>query len=207
MANELKHLSVGTELTQAEFEATGGHVFDSQATGDIPYASSAAQISRLPIGSTGYLLSVAGGIPVWVPRDIGARVYNNADLSIPNSVLTALTFNTERWDTDTIHDTSTNPERLTCKTAGKYIISANIRWDGNATEYRALNIYLNGVDQIGREVRINLSATALTQTVTTIYDLAVNDYLTVVVFQASGGALLVTASVKYSPEFMMQRIG
>ena len=65
MANEFKHKSVGTELTQTEFEAVGGHVFDSQATGDIPYASSSTQISRLGIGSTNDVLTIVGGIPAW----------------------------------------------------------------------------------------------------------------------------------------------
>jgi hypothetical protein len=66
MANEFKHKTVGTELTQTEFEAVGGHVFDSQATGDIPYAVSSTQISRLGIGSENDVLNVSsGGIPEW----------------------------------------------------------------------------------------------------------------------------------------------
>ncbi len=65
MANELIHTSAGTTLTQAEFEAVGLHVLNSQATGDLIYASSATQLSRLGIGSTGQLLIVAGGIPSW----------------------------------------------------------------------------------------------------------------------------------------------
>lgn len=65
MANEFRHVTVGTELTQAEYESITGHAFASQATGDILYASSATQLSRLPIGATGYYLSVAGGVPVW----------------------------------------------------------------------------------------------------------------------------------------------
>ena len=47
MANELTHKDPGGELTQAEFIATDGHAFDSQATGDILYASSATGLSRL----------------------------------------------------------------------------------------------------------------------------------------------------------------
>jgi hypothetical protein len=47
VADELKHLTVGTILSQAEYEAIGGHVFDSQAQGDILYASSTSQLSRL----------------------------------------------------------------------------------------------------------------------------------------------------------------
>jgi len=65
MANEFKHKSVGTELTQTEFEAVGGHVLDSQAIGDIIYASSTSQLTRLGIGSTGAVLTVTGGIPAW----------------------------------------------------------------------------------------------------------------------------------------------
>ena len=38
----------------------------SQATGDTLYASSATAIARLGIGSTGYQLTVVGGLPAWV---------------------------------------------------------------------------------------------------------------------------------------------
>ena len=65
MANEFKHVSVGTELTQTEYESTTGHVFDSQARGDIPYASSTTQLSRLPIGGAGAVLTSDGTDPVW----------------------------------------------------------------------------------------------------------------------------------------------
>jgi hypothetical protein len=67
MANELKHTSVGTELTQVEFEAVGLHVLDSQATGDIIYASSATQLSRLALGTTGYFLKAGATLPEWAP--------------------------------------------------------------------------------------------------------------------------------------------
>ena len=65
MAKEFKHGSVGTELTQAEWEGEGSHVIDSQATGDIPYASSASQLTGLAIGSANDILRVSGGVPDW----------------------------------------------------------------------------------------------------------------------------------------------
>jgi hypothetical protein len=65
MANEFKHKVVGSELSQTEYESTAGHVFDSQATGDILYATNSTQLSRLGIGSTGAVLTVTGGIPAW----------------------------------------------------------------------------------------------------------------------------------------------
>ena len=65
MSNELIHASAGTVLTQAEFEAVGLHVLNSQATGDLIYASSTTQLTRLGIGSTNAVLVVSGGIPSW----------------------------------------------------------------------------------------------------------------------------------------------
>jgi len=65
MANEFKHKSVGTELTQTEFEAVGGHEFDSQARGDIPVATSTTQLSRLAVGAAGAVLTSDGTDPVW----------------------------------------------------------------------------------------------------------------------------------------------
>jgi len=58
MANELIHGSVGVALTQAEWEAVGAHVFNCQATGDMVYASSSTQLSRVGIGTAGQHLTV-----------------------------------------------------------------------------------------------------------------------------------------------------
>ena len=61
MANEFKHSTVGSQLSQTEYESTTGHVLDSQATGDLIYASSSSQLSRLEIGSAGKVLAVNSG--------------------------------------------------------------------------------------------------------------------------------------------------
>ena len=80
MANELKHGDQGCSLTKAEFEGVGLHVFNSQATGDIAYAASSSQLSRLGIGSSNALLEVASGIPGWTTSPtIGATAWANAN--------------------------------------------------------------------------------------------------------------------------------
>ena len=65
MTNEFVHKTVGTELTQSEWEAIGTHVFNNQSTGDILYASSATQLSRLAVGANGTILTLSSGIPAW----------------------------------------------------------------------------------------------------------------------------------------------
>ena len=65
MANEFKHKAVGTVLTQVEFEATDSHALNSQATGDIIYASSSTQLTRLAKGSDNTILTLSSNIPAW----------------------------------------------------------------------------------------------------------------------------------------------
>jgi len=86
MANEFKHKSVGSQITQTEYEHTDGtgHIFDSQAAGDIPYASSTTVLSRLGIGTAGKLLQVNSGAtaPEWTAAITGATSILNAALVI-----------------------------------------------------------------------------------------------------------------------------
>lgn len=137
-----------------------------------------------------------------------ALVYNDADQAIANTAITDLAFNSELYDTDTIHDTSTNNERLTCKTAGKYFIWANLRWESDSTaSYRRHGIMINGTTNIGYYANWNDTLTIYVYNIIAVYDLAVNDYVTVNVRQSSGGSLDVGYYANYSPFFGMIRIG
>ena len=80
MANEFRHGDVGTDLTQAEWEAVGTHILNSQATGDIIYASSSSQLSRLGKATDGNILQLASGIPAWTSSPtIGSTSWVNAN--------------------------------------------------------------------------------------------------------------------------------
>jgi len=136
--------------------------------------------------------------------DIGARVYNSANLSCGDTATLTPTFNSERCDTDTIHDTSTNTGRLTCKTAGKYLISAFIEWANNGSGTRAMWVRLNGATKLAYDLQNALGINK--QHVSFLYSLAVNDYVEVLVTQNPGGAVNVLATGNYSPEFAMQKI-
>jgi hypothetical protein len=137
---------------------------------------------------------------------VGARVYNDANISIANNTEVALTFNQERYDTDAIHDTGSNTSRLTCKTAGKYIISGSWKLDANSTSYRYISIKLNGTTGISFHL-IDASTISDFMAIATIYELAVDEYVELICLQNSGGALNVLTVGNYSPEFAMQRIG
>ena len=81
MANEFKHKDPGSELTQAEFIASDGtgHIFDSQAAGDILYASSTTALARLGVATNGNVLELSSGLPAWTSTPtIGSTSWANA---------------------------------------------------------------------------------------------------------------------------------
>ncbi len=98
----------------------------------------------------------------------GARVYDTIGMTIPNNSWQVLLFNSERYDTDTIHSTTLNTSRLTCKTAGKYIIVGNVYFAVNATGFRFADILLNGATQIGESGVPAISGAQTSIVVTTI---------------------------------------
>jgi len=134
-----------------------------------------------------------------------ARVYNSENLTIPNITYTALTFDSERFDTDGIHSVVADTSRLTCKTAGKYQITINIGWDDNSSGRRILRLTLNDTTMIA-QVEYPITA-YLVQFLTTLWDMNVDDYVEAFVYQNSGSNRTVLASSARSPEFMMVKVG
>lgn len=134
-----------------------------------------------------------------------ARVTHSVAQSIPDTTLTILAFDTERFDTDNIHDTVTNNDRLTCQTAGTYIILGGIRFASNATGYRQVRVYKN-TTIISYTLLTTVSGNPTAVPVATLTDMAVGDFVQIRVTQSSGGALDVEAANQFTPEFMMIRI-
>ena len=126
------------------------------------------------------------------------RVYNSANISIPDSTNTALTFNSERYDTDTMHSTAVNTGRITFTTAGKYHVATSLTFAANSSGVRLAFIRLNGATTIARHSHPGDTGDL---SFGTDYSFAAADYVEVLVYQTSSGALNVSAAGNYSPEF------
>ena len=63
---------------------------------------------------------------------------------IPNATTTAITWDAEVYDTDTMHDNATNNTRITFTTAGTYLITLNAMWGASGTGTRRIVIEKNG---------------------------------------------------------------
>lgn len=124
-------------------------------TGDTYYASAAATPARLGVGSTGQVLTVAGGVPTWATPSSGAtfsgaRVTKSASQSLASGTWTTITFDTEAFDVGGYHDNSTNTSRFTIPTgkSGYFLICGQAEFPAGGTGDRIRQVALrkNGVD-------------------------------------------------------------
>ena len=136
-----------------------------------------------------------------------ALAYHNADQAIANVTTIQLALNSEVFDTDGIHDTVTNNSRLTCQTAGKYFIYANVQYSNDNSGYRRASIWLNATTHIAFrqtdytatfDARLNLSC---------IYDLSVSDYVEIQCRHNGGSGINLEYAASSSPFLGMIRIG
>ena len=144
---------------------------------------------------------VHGGV-----ANISARVYSSSTYDLANASDTVILFNAERWDTDSIHSTSTNTGRLTATTAGVYVITGNISFPPNSTGIRAVHIKVNGSDEIAYQGGSASSANATNTAIATIADLDADDYVELMAYQTSGGALTLPVDSQYQQSFGMAKL-
>jgi hypothetical protein len=125
---------------------------------------------------------------------IGCRVFNNGIVTIPNNVDTAVAFDNESSDSDTMHDNAVNPTRITFRTDGKYAIWAQLQFDNNSTGRREIRIRRNGTAIVLQRIENALSATVHPIQVSHMAEFVNGDYVEVLAFQNSGGNLNIAAA-------------
>lgn len=160
-------------------------------------------------GTSGQILSKASGTDMdftWVnqstdPVFVGARVYNSADLTISNTTGTAVAFNSENFDSDGFHSTSTNTSRLTVPTGkgGYYQISGLIRWKNisAANTVRQLRFYKNGTQQVVYALQWVQNDDGY-QAYTDLLSLSAGDYIEIYVWHNAGASTDVLANSSFS---------
>ena len=134
-------------------------------------------------------------------------VFNSAAQSIPDSTPTILAFNSERFDTDTMHDNATNNSRSTFTTAGTYAFGLNIKWElESGGDYRIARVLLNGTDEILYDANRDISGGEDdANAVSGIRTFSAADFIEVEVEHDEGAALDVRAAGDLI-QFWAQRI-
>lgn len=116
------------------------------------------------------------------------NVYNDANISVNNDTATTLTWNSENWDTDSMHSTSSNTSRITCNTAGVYLFYYNLRWTSDVNNVNGIWLVKNGNTSIRYGEASFASTLSATGGLNAQLKLAVNDYVEVIVYHFHGSA-------------------
>ena len=188
----------------SSIDTTTKNLNPETTTGDIAYRSATANTNtRLAIGSTGQVLTVAAGVPSWATPASGSTfagcsLSKSAAQSVANATWTAISWNQENYDTDAFHDNSTNNTRITIPAGkgGKYLIASALYNPSNSSGSRLIKIQKNGADiAYGDWQRAN-SGHSTSTIFSQVLALAVADYIEVNLYQDSGGALDVNPSIE-----------
>jgi len=137
------------------------------------------------------------------------RVYHNTTQSATSAVALTLAMNSERYDTDNMHDLVTNNSRITMNTAGLYLVTAHAAFAANATGQRDLYLQVNASTYIAMATTPSIGAGGETfLSVSSVFKFAATDYVIARVFQNSGGALNVNGtSLAYGCEMSATWVG
>jgi len=152
--------------------------------GTIPIASIVADSSA----STGLAWSAptASGF-------VGCSLYNSASQSISNNTLTAVTYDSENFDTDSFHNTSSNTSRITIPSGknGKYAINFVTNGDGGYSGFWETFIYKNGSSIMGAFTTPSLTSPynfGAAPSFNGVFNLVATDYIEIYIRQTSGGS-------------------
>lgn len=72
---------------------------------------------------------LAAFLPPYLLDPPACNVYSNQEQVIGYDVAQHLFFNSERYDTDSMHDDAEHSDRISFQTPGVYLVSLNLRWN------------------------------------------------------------------------------
>lgn len=164
------------------------------AKGDLVAGTGADAFSRLAVGSDNEVLiadsTASTGLKWGKPKGYGCSIYKSGTAqTISNGALTALTWESENWDTNAYHSTSSNTSRITIPAGlgGLYQVNGFASFaSGSAVGTRDVYLGVNGSAYYAAGRIVGSAASELIVSVSAVLQLVAGDYIELFVFQNSG---------------------
>lgn len=112
--------------TEADFPGSVASISELPSTGGLPFAGQ----MKYDVAKHRWLY-YDHSVSLWIPFGgvlPAARATRTSVQTITASTWTDIPMNGEDYDTDTMHDTGVNPERMTCVTAGRYGFTGGVEF-------------------------------------------------------------------------------
>lgn len=160
------------------------------------------------IETAAYLNSL-GAVLNFLLNPPACRVYQTTGTTASSASGTTLSFDTEEYDTDGIHSTTTNPSRLTPQTPGRYRIEARVAIGDNSTGDRYIGLNKNGSNLAQTEGPGDKTSGNIwrQEVITESYFNGTSDYVEAVLYQAEGVSITTATGASNATEFAIRWIG
>ena len=149
--------------------------------------------------TTGQVIPAAWGDQIRANQEFfvdppACSIYSATAQTVANGAATGvdLVAASENFDNDSMHSTSSATERITCQTAGRYLLVATVNFASNTSGSRRVAFLLNGATTYGASVAAPAPTNSTVLTAVRAIILVAGDYVTCNVWQTSGGNLDVT---------------
>lgn len=150
-------------------------------------------------------LNALAAFTAWMSNPPRVSTYQATVQSIPSSAYTAVSFDTDSFDSDNMHSVTSNKTRVVLNTPGMYQIDATVPFTaanvGNAfmaIGYNGAGVYSNPIP--GGAVAAPLSSSlAVMLNISISWSFHLGDYLEVFVYQSSGSSLSLNNTSAYKP--------
>lgn len=181
------------------------------AKGDLISATADNTPAKLSVGSNGKYLVADSGESTGLKWQgfIGCRVHRTTNLSLTNATLTDVPFTSEAFDTNGFHSNTTDTARITIPSglSGYYYLTANAQFNSSTGGSRLSYFWLNNTTALSYSELPSTNLASIVGHNGIPYYLNAGDYVTLRVYQDSGGAIDLLATNAYTTWFSVYYLG
>lgn len=184
--------------TSGAVTITNSMATEITASGDIIIGTGSGTFDNLPIGTTGQVLTADTTVSPYKVKwaavatgdFVGCSLYKvSTGQVVGGGASAAVSFDGENFDSNGFHDNSTNNTRVTIPSgqAGKYLVSGRTIWNEYNKGKVGSLIRKNGSTTLAYSVDYTATDYWESHQITALVDLAVGDYIELVVENGGGG--------------------
>ena len=199
-SGDIEGVTAGTGIsgggTSGTVTITNSMATEITAKADLIVGTGNATFDNLAVGTNGHVLTADSTVSPtglkWAapaaPAAVSCYVFNNAAQAVTSGSYNTLTFDSEYFDTNSIHSTSSNTSRLTVPSGlgGKYLMTTSLQTASSIIVDFYMKILVSGNEKFRSNWRSPGNSENINGNLAVVLDLVAADYVEIQVYQASG---------------------